>query len=117
MENGYERLEVYKRAMELSLVIHRISLDFPKHELHELGSQVRRSSKSIATNIAEGYGRKYYEKDFRKFLINALASTDETKVHLDYACKLDYISKEIFENLEKQYQILGRQLSAFIKTF
>ena len=115
--DGYEKLEVYRRAVDLSLTVHKISLDFPKHELHELGSQVRRASKAIAANIDEGYGRKHYEKDFKKFLISALASADETKVHLNYAYKLGYVSTKVFENLKDQYQILGRQLSTFIKAF
>jgi four helix bundle protein len=54
-----------------------MSLKLPKFELYETGSQIRRSMKSVKANIVEGYGRRYYKNDFIRFIIYALASTDE----------------------------------------
>ena len=57
--------------------------ELPKFETYEEGSQIRRSSKSIATSIVEGFGRKRYQQEFIKYLTYALASCDETKEHLE----------------------------------
>ena len=59
---SFEDLEVFQRAYRLSLVVHRKSLEMPKIEQHALGDQMRRASKSICSNIAEGYGRQKQSK-------------------------------------------------------
>lgn len=64
---SYKDLDVYKISLELFYVIHPASLKLPKHELYELGSQIRRSSDSVVANIVEGYGRRRYKADFIKF--------------------------------------------------
>ena len=80
---SYKDLEIYKEAFELSIRIHKESLLLPKFELYEKGSQIRRSSKSIKDQIAEGYGRRKYKADFIKFLIYAQASCDECTNQLE----------------------------------
>jgi len=92
-------------------------MSFPQHEMYELGSQVRRSSKSVCLNIAEGYGRKRYQKDYSKFLVNALSSVDETQVCLNFAFELGYFSEEKYGYYLKEYDILGKQLNTFISRF
>ena len=62
-------LDIYKKALELSIAVHKESLKLPKYELYEQGSQLRRSSKSIIDNLVEGFGRRRYKADFIKFLI------------------------------------------------
>jgi len=80
---NYKDLEVWQIARELSIEIHKMTLTLPKFELYEEGSQIRRSSKSIRSNIVEGYGRRRYKNEFIKFIVNAIASTDETIDHLE----------------------------------
>jgi four helix bundle protein len=89
MEQDYERkrvmsfedLEVFQRAYKISLDVHRKSLDFPKIEQTVLADQIRRASKSIFANIAEGYGRqKKLKPKFRRFLNMAIGSSDEMRV-------------------------------------
>jgi four helix bundle protein len=65
---SYKDLDIYNLSLTLFYKTHIVSLKLPKYELYELGSQVRRSSDSVATNIVEGYGRKRYKQDFIKFL-------------------------------------------------
>jgi len=77
---SYLDLEIYQLAYELATKVHEMSLTLPKYELYEQGSQIRRSSKSIKDNIAEGYGRKRYKSDFIKFLVYSHASCDETNM-------------------------------------
>ncbi|WP_243699209.1 four helix bundle protein [Flavobacterium hiemivividum] len=79
---SYKDLDVYNLALSLFYRTHRLSLTLPKYELYELGSQIRRSSDSVATNIVEGYGRKRYKMDFIKFLTYSHASNLETICHL-----------------------------------
>jgi four helix bundle protein len=110
-------LEIYQLAQELAIEIHRMSLsDLPKFEMYEEGGQIRRSSKSIVSNIVEGYGRKYYKNEFVKFLTYALASCDETKAHLEMLCKTESLSKPLFDTSYYRYKELGAKLFKFRQT-
>ncbi len=80
---SYRKLEIWVKAKELVVDIYQISLHLPKLEMYETGSQIRRSVKSVRSNIVEGYGRRSYKKDYSRFLIFALTSNDETVDHLD----------------------------------
>ncbi len=81
---SYRSLEIWKIARDVSVDIHYMTLNsLPKFEMYEEGSQIRRSSKSIRSNIVEGYGRRYYKQDFIRFLMYAHASCDETIDHLE----------------------------------
>jgi four helix bundle protein len=64
---SYKNLEIYGLAHKVALDIHRITLRLPKFEMYEEGSQIRKSSKAISTNIVEGFGRKRYRQDYIKF--------------------------------------------------
>ena len=84
---------VYQEAYQLALELHQETINrFPQHENYELGSQLRRASKSIAINIAEGYGKRTKEsnKDFIRFLRIAQGSADEVTVELNFCKDLDY---------------------------
>ncbi len=81
---SYRDLEIYNLSYELAIKTHKMSLKLPKYELFEEGSQIRRSSKGITSNIVEGYGRRRYKADFIKFLVYAHSSCDETIVHLNF---------------------------------
>jgi len=75
---SYKKLEIWERARELSIAIHKMTLEeLPKFEMYEEGSQIRRSSKSIRSNIVEGYGRRRYVMEFIRFLTFSIASNDE----------------------------------------
>jgi four helix bundle protein len=84
-KQSFEDLQVFKRAYRISLEIHRQSLGFPAIEQYALGDQVRRASKSIVANIAEGYGRRRQSsQEFRRFLLMAVGSSDEMRVWVRY---------------------------------
>ena len=114
---SYNSLGIYQLAQELAIEIHRMSLsDLPKFEMYEEGGQIRRSSKSIVSNIVEGYGRKYYKNEFVKFLTYALSSCDETKAHLEVLCKTESLSKSLFDDFYGRYKELGAKLYKFRQT-
>lgn len=112
---SYKDLEVYNLSLELFYKCHVMSLKLPKHEMYELGSQLRRSSDSVTTNIVEGYGRKRYKADFIKFLTYSWASGLETVFHIE---KIAKIYPEIIENEEEfisKYNELNAKIYNFIK--
>jgi four helix bundle protein len=80
--NSYRDFEIYQKAYELGVKVHKMTLNLPGYEMYEQGSQVRRSSKSIKDNIVEGYGRRSYKNEFIRFLIFAHASCDEATSQL-----------------------------------
>jgi len=112
---SYKDLEIYRESFELAMEMHELSLTFPKFEMFEEGSQVRKSSKGIPACIAEGWGRRYYKNEFVKFLIYALASCDETKVHLDFIAGCKYITKEQHEGYIKRYETLGKKINRYMQ--
>ena len=116
MIQSYHDLEVYKRSYGLALRVHKISLQFPRHEMYEIGSQLRRAAISILLNIAEGYGRKKHVNDFKNFLINALGSCNEVSVLIEMVKDLVYNIPE-YEELNEEYDHLGRQLNKLIQTW
>ena len=113
--SGYKDLGIYQKSYEGFLRIHKVTCTFPKHEQYELGSQMRRAAMSIPLNIAEGYGRKSRQNDFKSFLINALGSSNEVMVLLDMAKDLGYINEE-YDKLRDMYDHISRQLMKFIQS-
>ena len=113
--SGYKDLAIYKRAYESALRIHKTTSTFPKHEMYELGSQMRRAAMSIPLNIAEGYGRKIHQNDFKSFLLIALGSCNEVDVLLDMVKDLGYIDLDQYTELKDSYDHLGRQITKFIQ--
>ena len=73
-------LDVFQLSYSFAMDIFRASRNFPKEERYSLTDQVVRSSRSITANIAEGWGKRVYENEFRKHLIYAMGSLEETKV-------------------------------------
>ena len=115
MADSYHQLKIYQKSLELFYITHRLSHTLPKHELYELGSQVRRSSDSINSNIVEGYGRRRYKADFIKFLIYAHSSCDETKNHIKKICFLYPEQSKDHLYLQEEFDSLGARIYGFIK--
>jgi four helix bundle protein len=114
---SYKNLEIWKCASDVIIVIHQMTLhDLPDFEKYEVGSQIRRSSKSIKSNIVEGYGRRAYKRDYIHFLIIAQASLDETKDHLDTLFKTESLKDvEKYISIKESLEQLGRMLHRFIQ--
>ena len=110
---SFEDLEVFQRAYRQSLEIHRASLTFPSAEQRALADQIRRASKSICANIAEGYGRQKRSKaEFRRFLQMAIGSSDEMRVWVRYALDLGYIDEPTWRRWRDEYQTITRMLQS-----
>ena len=108
-----EDLDVFQRAYQVSLEVHRASLDFPRIEQFGLADQVRRASKSICANLAEGFGRQRLSKpEFRRFVVMAIGSADEMQVWALYCRDLGYIDEVTAERWRGEYREIARMLSA-----
>jgi four helix bundle protein len=104
-------LEVYKRAYNVSLEVHKSSLDFPKIEQYALADQIRRASKSVCANLAEGFAKQSQSKaEFRRFLSMAIGSAGEMQVWLDYCRDLDYIDEQTWLKWEDDFDAVSRML-------
>jgi len=114
---SYRNLEIWQLARDLSIDIHKMTLEkLPKFEMFEEGSQIRRSSKSVRSNIVEGYGRRSYKLDYIKHLLYSQASNDETIDHLETLFETKSLTDEkLFKNLSDRINILGKKLNKFIQ--
>ncbi len=112
---SYKDLDIYNLGLELFYLSHSYSLLLPKYEMYELGSQLRRSSDSVPTNIVEGYGRKRYKADFIKFLTYSWSSCLETVFHIEKIIKLYPDVIPYHENLINRYNELSAKIFNFIK--
>ena len=110
----FRDLQIWQRSHKLTLEIYRITKEFPKSESYGLVSQMRRSSSSIPTNIAEGCGRNT-EKDFARFLDNAMGSASELEYQLILAYDLQYITLDNYEKTNAELAEIKRMLNAFIQ--
>jgi len=115
---SYKNLEVWELARTISINIHKMTLqELPKFEMYEVGSQIRRSSKSVRSNIVEGCGRKKYQLEYIKHLIYALGSNDETIDHLETLFETGSLkNNELFNKIHDQLELLGKKLNTLIKT-
>jgi four helix bundle protein len=103
-------LEAFRLSYQAAMDIFNMTRSFPKEERYSLTDQIVRSSRSISANIAEGWGKRIYENEFKKHLVYAMGSLEETKVWLYFSRDCSYINNEQFVNLEKKLDELGAKL-------
>ena len=111
MIRSFRDLEVYRESYELMIIIHQEIIKLPIYEKHDLIPQMRRASKSIPANIAEGWAKRNHEKEFKRHLDSSLGSANEMEVHIETAKDLKYWDKEFCEILVDKYQKLGGKLN------
>lgn len=114
---SYRDLEIWRLSRQAAIDVHRMTLrDLPRLEMHEEGGQIRRSVKSIRSNIVEGYGRRRYKQEFIRFLVFAHASCDETIDHLETLFETgSLVNEATYRDLSAQLDLLGRKLNVFIE--
>ncbi len=106
-----EKLDVYRRAYALALDVHRVSLGFPDIERFVLADQMRRASRSICANLAEGYSRQRRSReDWQRFLTLAIGSADEMQVWCAFARDLGYLEAAIAEDWRRSYEEIARMV-------
>lgn len=114
---SYKKFEIWQISRELVNDIHRMSLkELPKFEFYEEGSQIRRSVKSVKSNIVEGYGRKRYKQDYVRFLTYSISSNDETIDHLETLFETESLENaELYNDFHNRLDILGKKINLFLQ--
>ena len=114
MLRGYRDLKVFQLAYKLAMQIFHESRTFPKEERYSLTDQIRGSSRSVASNIAEGFRKRRYPKMFISKLADSDGEASETQVWLDFARDCGYLALERHKELTAGYEQVGRMLGAMI---
>ena len=112
---SYEDIEAFRRGMSLLKPVHQLARQLPDYERFELASQIRRASKSVPTNIAEGYGKRRSSRHFKAYLENSLGSANEMIVHLQVAECLDYTRLEDTTPVIDEYRVVCKLLVRLIE--
>ena len=105
---------VFKSSFELALQIHQLSKNFPPEEKFSLTDQIRRSSRSVSTNIAEAFRKRRYPKSFIFKLSDSESEAAETQVWLSFAVAFGYLDERTVQELEEKYQQLEKQIITMI---
>ncbi len=114
--HSFEDLDVFKRAYRVSLAVHRESLNFPKIEQYALGDQIRRASKSVCANIAEGFGKQRQSPaEFKRYLLMAMGSADEMRVWCRYCYDLGYVDEDTRRNWRDEYHEIAKMLQGLLQ--
>ena len=109
--SSLEDLDVFQRAYQVSLEVRRESLRFPKIEQYALADQLRRASKSICANIAEGFAKQRRSSaEYRRYLLMAIGSADEMHVWIRYCLDLNYIDDATSERWRSEYVAVAKML-------
>lgn len=105
----YRELNVYQSAMNWVVKIFEATKAFPKEERYSLTDQIRRSSRSVCTNLAEAWRKRRYEAAFISKLSDSETEAAETQVHAEVAWRCGYLSESAFREIDEAYDhILGQ---------
>ncbi len=99
----FEELRVYQMAFEAAMRIFELSKGWPKEELYSLTDQIRRASRSVCANIAEGWRKRRYQRHFISKLTDADGEAAETRVFLSFAFHCGYLEESDYVDLDKTY--------------
>lgn len=115
---GYKKLRIWEQSRDLVIEIHRMSLSaLPKFEMFEEGSQIRRSMKSVKSNIVEGYGRRRHKAEYFRFLDFSYASALETIDHLETLHETESLrDTELFNSLHERLTLLSKSIYLFTRS-
>ncbi len=112
MNEGFKSLKVYQLAYDLAMQIFEKSKKFPKQETYSLTDQIRRSSRSVCTNLAEAYRKLRYPKNFTNKISDSDGEASETMVWIDFAKDCKYIDQHMHALLIVKYEEVGKMLGS-----
>ncbi len=107
---SHKDLRVWQEGMDLAMEIFRLTKSFPEEEKFSLIDQMRRSSRSVATNIAEAWRKRRYPAAFVSKLNDAEGEATETQTHLEIARRSGYLTNQVVQTLDERYELLLAQL-------
>jgi len=116
MIKHFRELIVYQKAFEQAMIIFKLTKKFPKVEQYSLTDQIRRSSRSVCANIAEAWHKRRYTAHFVSKLTDSDAEAAETQVWLDFSLECEYLNRDDYKQLVKEYEEIGRMVGAMISS-
>src|SRR4030042_2706047 len=111
----FRDLEVYQRAFRTAMRIYEITKSFPTEEKYSLVDQIRRSSRAVCSNLAEGWRKRKYEAVFKNKLTDSMQEASETQSWLEFSLACQYIGNELFEELDNEYEGIILMINAMVK--
>ncbi len=108
----FRDLEVYQNAFKLSMDIFKVTKSFPMEERYSLVDQIRRSSRSVCANLAEAWCKRKYIAVFKNKLTDSMQEASETQCWLEFALSCDYISKDLFNKFDDEYEKIIMMLNS-----
>jgi four helix bundle protein len=100
----FRDLEVYQRAFAAAMRIYEITKTFPAEEKYSLVDQIRRASRSVCSNLAEGWRKRRYVAVFKNKISDSMQEASETQCWLEFALACKYIEKNVFDELDNEYE-------------
>ena len=110
-------LKVYNLAFELAMEIFRLTQSFPKEEQYSLTDQIRRSSRSVAINIREGFAKRRYENVLIRHLNDSIGSSEETRGWLDFSFHCGYLNQTSHGSLDMRYDEINAMLYSLMNNW
>ena len=116
---SFDDLEVFNRSYAIAIELHELSLKFPKYEQYGgMADQIRRASKSISANIAEGYAKRSLSSaEFKRFLMIAFGSAEEMRIWIRFARDLGYIQLEKSQKFEQEFIEIAKMIYTLHKNW
>ena len=112
--DNFRELSVYKKAFSLAMEIFQLSKKFPAEEKYGLTSQIRRSSRSVCSNIGEGYRKRQYPAHFVSKASDSDMENSETQVWLDFALACEYINYQEYKSMVERTEEIGKLINHMI---
>jgi len=111
----FRDLDVYQKAFRAAMRIYEITKSFPTDEKYSLVDQIRRSSRAVCSNLAEAWRKRKYEAVFKNKLTDSMQEASETQSWLEFSLACQYIGKELFEELDNEYEVIISMINAMEK--
>jgi four helix bundle protein len=108
----FRDLVVYQRAFQAAMKIFEMTGSFPIEERYSLGDQIRRSSRSVCSNLAEGWRKRRYELVFKNKVTDSMQEASETQCWIEFSFACNYISTDTFNELDKEYEEIIAMLNS-----
>ncbi len=112
----FRDLEVYQKAFKAAMEIYRLTKNFPSDEKYSLVDQVRRSSRSVCSNLAEAWRKRRYPAAFKNKLTDSMQEASETQCWLEFSLACRYMQSEPFEQLDAEYESIQSMLNVMEKS-
>jgi len=108
----FRDLEVYRRAFDAAMEIFQLTKRFPAEERYSMVDQIRRSSRSVCANLAEGWRKRKYEAVFRNKITDSMMEASETQCWLEFSLECGYILRSVFDKLDNEYEQIIAMLNS-----